>query len=214
MAVYSGAAPGVRELSALVITKVSVGPYNNNCYLLRCRVSGAQLMVDAANDPATLLELCGGRLDAVVTTHQHTDHWQGALAEVIAATGARTYAGEPDVGGIAVPTDVPLTDDDVIHCGEFTLRVVRLTGHTAGSVALLYDDPDGHGHLFTGDSLFPGGIGNTWGDAAAFESLFHDVKTRIFDRLDDDTWVYPGHGLDTTLGVERPSLPDWQARGW
>jgi glyoxylase-like metal-dependent hydrolase (beta-lactamase superfamily II) len=204
----------VRELAELTISKISVGPADNNCYLLRCRATGAQLMVDAANEPATLLQLCDGRLDAVVTTHRHRDHWQHALAEVVAATGAVTYAGAPDVDGIAVATDVPLDEGDVIRFGELGLRVIRLTGHTPGSVALCYDDPAGPAHLFTGDSLFPGGVGNTFGDPEAFASLLADVETRIFDRMPDDTWVYPGHGRDTTLGAERPSLPQWRSRGW
>lgn len=171
-------------------------------------------MIDAANESEVLLDFCDRHLDAVVTTHQHRDHWERALAAVVDATGATTYAGEPDVSGISVPTDVPLRDGDIIACGAFELRVIRLTGHTPGSVALLYDDPDGHPHLFTGDSLFPGGLGNTFGDSEAFATLFEDVEGKIFGNLPDETWVYPGHGRDTTLGVERPSLAEWKARGW
>jgi glyoxylase-like metal-dependent hydrolase (beta-lactamase superfamily II) len=78
----------------------------------------------------------------------------------------------------------------------------------------VYDDPNGHPHLFTGDSLFPGGIGNTQGDQKRFTSLINDVESKIFARLPDETWVYPGHGRDTTLGAERPALPAWRARGW
>ncbi|MFC9479775.1 MBL fold metallo-hydrolase [Streptomyces griseus] len=214
MTAYSGVAPGVRELSALTISKVAVGPGDNNCYLLHCHSTGKRLMIDAANEPEVLLDFCDRRLDAVVTTHQHWDHWENGLAAVVDATGARTYAGEPDVPGIKVPTDVALHDDDIITCGAFELRVIRLTGHTPGSVALLYDDPEGHPHLFTGDSLFPGGLGNTFGDPDAFASLLKDVEEKIFDRLPDSTWVYPGHGKDTEIGVERPSLPEWRARGW
>ena len=68
--------------------------------------------------------------------------------------------------------------------------------------------------MFTGDSLFPGGVGNTERDAVRFDRLYTDVAERIFDRLPDETWVYPGHGKDTTLGAERPSLPEWRQRGW
>lgn len=214
MTAYTGAAPGVRKLSRLTISKVSVGRGDNNCYLLHCHSTGQQLMIDAANEPEVLLDFCDRRLDAVVTTHQHWDHWEHALAAVVEATGATTFAGEPDVPGIAVPTDVPLRDGDIITCGAFELRVIRLTGHTPGSVALLYDDPDGHPHLFTGDSLFPGGLGNTFGNTDAFASLFADVEGKIFNNLPDETWVYPGHGRDTTLGAERPSLAEWRARGW
>ena len=95
-----------------------------------------------------------------------------------------------------------------------TLSVIAIAGHTPGSIALLYDDPSGHPHLFTGDSLFPGGVGNTFGDEAAFLQLIDEVETKVFQRLPDDTWFYPGHGDDSTLGAERSSLPDWRARGW
>jgi glyoxylase-like metal-dependent hydrolase (beta-lactamase superfamily II) len=91
--------------------------------------------------------------------------------------------------------------------------VIHLVGHTPGSIALLYDGPD-RPHLFTGDSLFPGGVGNTFGDRDNFVSLLNDVSTKLFDRLPDDTWVYPGHGKDTTLGTERPHLQEWRDRGW
>jgi glyoxylase-like metal-dependent hydrolase (beta-lactamase superfamily II) len=79
---------------------------------------------------------------------------------------------------------------------------------------LLYQDPDGTAHLFTGDSLFPGGVGNTRGNKKDFTSLINDVEHKLFNRLPDDTWFYPGHGRDSTLGAERPHLGEWQARGW
>lgn len=214
MKVYTGTAPGVRELADLTIGKRSVGRGDNNCYLLRCRSTGRQLMIDAASEPEVLLDFCDRRLDAVVTTHRHWDHWEHALAAVVDTTGATTYAGAPDIQGIAVPTDVAMRDGDTITCGSFTLRVIRLTGHTPGGIALLYEDPAGHPHLFTGDSLFPGGVGSTFGDAEAFATLIDDVESKVFDQLPDETWVYPGHGRDTTLGAERPSLLEWRARGW
>ena len=83
--------------------------------------------------------------------------------------------------------------------------MIHLRGHTPGSVALVYEDPSGTPHIFTGDSLFPGGVGNTDKDPARFASLIDDVEHRVFDVLPDETWVYPGHGDDTTLGAERPS---------
>jgi glyoxylase-like metal-dependent hydrolase (beta-lactamase superfamily II) len=212
--VTRGGGADVRELAGLTISKVSVGPMDNNAYLLRCRQSGSQLLVDAADDAETLLVLAGdGGLQQVVTTHQHADHWQ-ALATVVEATGARTLAGRADADGIPVPTDIPLDDGDRVSVGAVELEVITLVGHTPGSVALLYRDPDGHPHLFTGDSLFPGGVGNTRGNAANFASLIDDVEHKLFDRLPDETWFYPGHGKDSTLGVERPALPEWRARGW
>ncbi|MDT0379901.1 MBL fold metallo-hydrolase [Streptomyces sp. DSM 42041] len=213
-AVKVGGPADVHELADLMISKAAVGPMDNNTYLLRCRATGEQLLIDAANEPETLLRLIGeDGIAGVVTTHRHGDHWQ-ALAEVVGATGARTYAGRYDAEGIPVPTDVPLEDGDTVRVGRVELTARHLVGHTPGSVALVYDDPHGHPHLFTGDCLFPGGVGNTFGDTEAFTTLLHDVQTKLFDRLPDETWVYPGHGADTALGTERPHLAEWRERGW
>jgi len=211
-----GSGSGVLDLPALTITKIlaSVGAdATTNCYLLQCKETGAKLMIDAAGEPERLVELCDGRLDLVVTTHRHWDHWELGLAEVVRATSARTYAGAPDVPSIEVPTDVPVEDGDHIAFGAITLTAIRLTGHTPGSVALLYEDPDGHPHLFTGDSLFPGGPGRTT-NPTEFTSLMDDLEAKVFGKLPDDTVIWPGHGKPTTLGAERPSLPAWRARGW
>jgi len=217
--VAPGGAPDVRELTHLSISKVAVDEkMSNNCYLLRCRATGTQVLVDAAAEPETLLPLIGdGGLAAVVTTHQHWDHHR-ALADVVAATGAAVIAGAPDAEAITEQTGVPVArpvgQGDTIAVGECTLEVIAIAGHTPGSIALLYDDPDGPPHLFTGDSLFPGGVGNTFGDEAAFARLIDDVEAKVFQRLPDDTWFYPGHGDDSTLGAERPQLGEWRARGW
>jgi glyoxylase-like metal-dependent hydrolase (beta-lactamase superfamily II) len=212
-AVSPGGPAGVRELPALTISKLSVGPMDNNAYLLRCRRTGEQLLIDAANEPDRLLDLIGVTgLSTVVTTHQHADHWQ-ALTAVVRATGARSLAHEADADDIPL-VNATVADGDTVQVGEAQLEVIHLVGHTPGSIALLYRDPNGHPHLFTGDSLFPGGVGNTWGSKENFESLITDVETKLFDRLPDETWFYPGHGKDSTLGAERPSLPEWRARGW
>ncbi len=209
-----GGTPAVRELPELVITKVAVGPMDNNAYLLRCRRTDEQVLVDAADEPDTLLRVVGdGGLSRVITTHRHADHWQ-ALPMVVDATGARTVAGAADADELPVDVAERVVDGDKVPVGRCELDVIHLVGHTPGSIALLYDDPEGSPHVFTGDSLFPGGVGNTHGSADNFASLFRDVRTKLFDRLPDETWVYPGHGDDTTLGAERPHLPEWQARGW
>ncbi|GAA3243695.1 MBL fold metallo-hydrolase [Streptomyces lavendulae] len=213
-AVKVGGPADVHELADLMISKVAVGPMNNNAYLLRCRATGAQLLIDAAAEADTLIGLIGDDgIESVVTTHRHGDHW-GALAEVVEATGARTYAGAFDAEGIPVATDVPVQDGDKITVGRVELTARHLVGHTPGSIALVYDDPHGHPHVFTGDCLFPGGVGNTHGDAKAFTSLLDDVETKLFGELPDETWVYPGHGNDTMLGAERPHLAEWRERGW
>jgi glyoxylase-like metal-dependent hydrolase (beta-lactamase superfamily II) len=216
--VRRGGPVAIRELADVVIRKVAVGRMDNNAYLLTCRLSGAQLLVDAAGDADTLLDLVragnpAGRLDLVLTTHRHADH-QGALAAVVAATGAPTAAGADDAAGIAVPTVRPVRHRDVLTVGALMLEVIALRGHTPGSVALVYREPSYGAHLFTGDSLFPGGVGNTDHDPVRFASLLDDVTRRLFDPFDDAAWVYPGHGADTSLGAERPHLPGWRARGW
>jgi glyoxylase-like metal-dependent hydrolase (beta-lactamase superfamily II) len=212
--VSPGGAPDVRDLAALSITKVSVGPMDNNAYVLRCRATGEQMLIDAANEPDRLLAVVGpAGLTAVVTTHQHLDHWV-ALEEVLAATGARNLAHPADADGLPVAPE-PLKDGDPVRVGACELEVIHLVGHTPGSIALLYRDPapGGTAHLFTGDSLFPGGPGKTT-SPENFTSLMDDLEEKVFGRLPDDTWFYPGHGKDSTLGAERSALPDWRARGW
>ena len=207
-----------RTAGCLEITKVAVdADMSNNCYVLHCTERDDTILIDAADDASTLLGLIGDRrLSAIVTTHQHWDHHR-ALAEVAAAhPDAEIVAGEPDAGDITKQTGVdvtrPVADGDTVTVGSCDLRVVRLTGHTPGSIAL-YFEADG-GHLWTGDSLFPGGVGNTFGDDDAFHRLLDDVESKLFDALPESTYFYPGHGDDSTLGKEKPSLPDWRRRGW
>ncbi|OLT37274.1 Zn-dependent hydrolase [Actinomadura sp. CNU-125] len=215
--VEPGGRPDVRELPGLTVTKVSVGPYDNNAYVLRCTATGEQLLVDAANEASRLLELVGdGPLARIVTTHRHQDHWM-ALSEVARATGAPVVAHPHDAEALPEPVAEPVEDGGTVRVGRATLEVIHLRGHTPGSIALLYDaggELADRPHLFTGDSLFPGGIGNTWGDPTLFKQLLADVEERVFERLPDATWFYPGHGKDSTLGRERPGIPEWRARGW
>lgn len=212
--VQVGGPADVRELPALTVSKLAVGPFDNNAYLLRCTETGEGLLIDAAAEPDRLLALIGDQpLGAIVTTHQHGDHWQ-ALEQVAKVTGAQVIAHPLDAPALPVPAGRTVEHGDTIPLGRVSLEVIHLRGHTPGSIALLYDGGEAGTHLFTGDSLFPGGVGNTWKDAERFNQLYDDVVTRVFDRLPDETWVYPGHGKDTTLGAERPSLPEWKARGW
>jgi glyoxylase-like metal-dependent hydrolase (beta-lactamase superfamily II) len=212
--VKPGGSADVRELADLVITKVSVGEYDNNAYLLHCRRTDEQLLIDAAAEPERLMTTIGDAgLATVVTTHQHGDHWQ-ALEAIVDATGATTVMGGDDAAAMPVRIDRTVKDGDTITVGVVELEVIHLVGHTPGSIALLYDDPEGTPHLWTGDSLFPGGVGNTFGSEENFASLLHDVTTKLFDRLPDETWFYPGHGNDSTLGAERPQLAEWRERGW
>jgi len=208
-----GGPADTREIDGITLAKVAVGPMDNNAYLLRDNSTGQALLIDAAAEPARLLDLIGSTpVEKIVTTHQHWDHW-GALAEVKAATGAVTVAHPLDAPGIPVTSDELVDDACVVRFGGVELQAIHLTGHTPGSIALLLRASD-RPHLFTGDCLFPGGVGNTQKDASRFSSLLDGVQAKLFGQLPDETWVYPGHGKDTTLGVERPHLEEWRARGW
>jgi glyoxylase-like metal-dependent hydrolase (beta-lactamase superfamily II) len=132
---------------------------------------------------------------------------------MVDTAGAATFAGDADADELPVAVDDRLQHGDEITLGETSLEVIHLRGHTPGSVAVLYRDPAGRPHLFTGDSLFPGGVGKT-ASPEDFGSLIDDVETRVFDVLPDETWFYPGHGDDSTLGAERPHLAEWRERGW
>lgn len=213
----------------LDLRTVSVGPMDNRCYLLADPVaaggSGGWLLVDAAAEPERLLALLDEALPAqergqglVVTTHRHDDH-TGALVRFAQATGAPTAAGDDDADALPLAPDRRLHHGDVVRVGEHELGVTALRGHTPGSVALLLPAgalPGAEGevaHLFTGDSLFPGGPGKTW-SPEDFTSLVDDLEERVFAVLPDSTVVHPGHGETTTLGAERPRLGEYRARGW
>jgi glyoxylase-like metal-dependent hydrolase (beta-lactamase superfamily II) len=214
--VEPGGPPLVARLSGTVtMIKISVGPVDNNAFLLQS-TSGASLLIDAANDDDRLLNIIADKhLDTIVTTHRHADHWQ-ALPSLAAAARAKLICGQPDLEAISTGAGVEgmvgVWDGDQLELGTERLEVIGLVGHTPGSITLAYAGA-GVTHLFTGDSLFPGGPGktNTPGD---FTSLMNDLESKIFDRFDDNTVVHPGHGDDTTLGTERPHLGEWRKRGW
>jgi glyoxylase-like metal-dependent hydrolase (beta-lactamase superfamily II) len=211
--VQVGGPADVRELPGLTISKLAVSDMANNAYLLRSTATGEALLVDAAAEPEALRALIGDAdLRTVVTTHGHWDHHR-ALPEVVAATGAVTVAGAADAADLPVPVQRTVEHGDTVTVGDQTLEVVHLRGHTPGSIALIWRGPGDAGvHVFTGDSLFPGGPGRTT-SRENFTSLMDDLEARIFP-LPDETWFYPGHGKDSTLGAERPHIPEWRARGW
>jgi glyoxylase-like metal-dependent hydrolase (beta-lactamase superfamily II) len=206
-----------RTLPGVSIVKASVGPMDNNAYLVTCSATGETLLIDAANEPDVLIDLVRSqapKVSLIVTSHQHFDHWQ-ALEALAQATGAPTAAHEIDADPLPVKPDRLLAGGDTVQIGELTFDVIHLRGHTPGSVALALDGAATGGvtQLFTGDCLFPGGVGKTW-QPGDFTQLLEDVTTRVFDVYGDSTVVYPGHGDDTTLGAERPNLADWRERGW
>lgn len=210
-----GGPADVRDLPGLRVTKLAVGPYDNNVYLLRCAATGTTVLVDGAAEGDRILATLGeDPLVTVVQTHGHFDHVQ-AIPEIVAATGARLlcHAGDESMMPTGQAPEL-VADGDVVEVGEARLRAIHLEGHTPGGLALLYEGDPERPHLFTGDSLFPGGPGATQNDPERFARLMDDLEGKVFGALPDETWVYPGHGKDTTLGAERPSLPEWRARGW
>ncbi|MCQ9368401.1 MBL fold metallo-hydrolase [Brevibacterium sp. 91QC2O2] len=210
-------------LGDVTVRWISVSDMENNVYLLTSAATGAQVLIDAAADAPAIRELIaagsGSAPVAILTTHRHWDHVR-ALAE-IAGTGAEgntipVYAGADDAQAVAEESGAPV-DRQINHLEDlafpgFTLHAVKLRGHTPGSIAYVLAD-GAQTIIFSGDSLFPGGPGKTWNEAD-FDSLMADLQARIFAVYPDDALVLPGHGDTTTLGAERPHIPEWLARRW
>jgi glyoxylase-like metal-dependent hydrolase (beta-lactamase superfamily II) len=203
--------------TAVMVTKLSVGPMDNNCYVLGDTNAAVGLVVDAAADAARILDAIGDlRVAAILTTHGHQDHWQ-ALHEVATATGATVVYHEAERARIPVAADRLVEHDATLTFGAAAVTLRHTPGHTDGSMCAILtgvadDRPAIATHLFAGDTLFPGGPGATQ-DAERFRQIMRSVREQLFI-LPDDTWVYPGHGDDTKLGDERGQLDHWQARGW
>jgi glyoxylase-like metal-dependent hydrolase (beta-lactamase superfamily II) len=217
--------PKLDAFGNLEIHYAEVNDYENNCYVIVDVPTGAALIVDAADNLPAIIELvdlasrraadAGAaqvRVTGVLTTHRHQDHWQ-ALEATKAHFGVPSYAGAEDAPELPGETEHTLGDGDTVALGSQQIEVVGLRGHTPGSVALALRAPEHPVRLITGDSLFPGGIGNTFGDSDAYAQLLGDVVERIFRRFADDTIFYPGHGLPSTLGRERGFLHAWRLTG-
>ena len=194
--------------SAVEVRKLSVGGMDNNAYVLVDTGSNAALLIDAADDSERLLaEVDGLELTAIVTTHGHRDHWQ-ALDRVADVTGSPVWLHPDDASMVPRAADRAAADGEILRFGASSVRLIHTPGHTPGSTCLLLGDS----HLFTGDTLFPGGPGRTT-SPEDFTTIMRSLHERLFT-LGDDTWVYPGHGDDTALGRERPHLDEWRTRGW
>ncbi len=191
------------------IDKVVVGPFENNAFVVRCVSSGEAVLVDAANEHELLIPLCRALgVRRVLTTHGHWDHVQAIVAARNAGIDVGIAAGDADM---IDSYDFVIEDDDVIEVGELRLRTIHNPGHTPGSTSFRLEE---HPVLLTGDTLFPGGPGNTNAHAlASFDTIIESIDRRLLT-LPADTLVMPGHGLDTTIGAERPHLDEWITRGW
>ena len=196
--------------SVVEVHKVVVGPFDNNVFVVRCRRTGDAVLIDAANEHEQLLALCQ-RLGVkrVLETHGHWDHIQAipALREAGYEVGVAALDAPrlKDVG-----YDVFIDDAEVIEVGKLRLRAIHNPGHTEGSISFAVVDTP---LLFTGDTLFPGGPGNTTLEGGDFATIIDSIDSKLFT-FDAETIVLPGHGLDTTIGAERPHLAAWVERGW
>ena len=201
-----------RRDGRLLVRKFSVEEMDNNVYIIADAQTRDALIVDAAARPQRILgEVADLEALAVVQTHGHWDHvraWDGLVDAGLPVWG---HPGDAEL--FPHDLDRELTHGDTIGVGELDVEVIHTPGHTDGSLHYLVRGEE-RPHLFTGDSLFPGGPGNTWNDADRFRQLMGGLKEKVFGPLPDETWVYPGHGDDTTLGEERPKIPEWEERGW
>jgi glyoxylase-like metal-dependent hydrolase (beta-lactamase superfamily II) len=191
------------------IHRLVVGPVDNNVFVLRCTETGEAVLLDAANEHEKLLELCQ-RLGVrkVMETHGHWDHIQA----VPAVRDAGYEVGVTAADAAMLPSyDFVLEHDTVIPVGRLRLRTIATPGHTPGSMSFLLE---GSPVLFSGDTLFPGGPGNTKSESGDFTAIISSIDDLLFSPLDPATIVMPGHGLDTTIGQERPHLQEWVDRGW
>jgi len=191
------------------ITRVVVGPMDNNVYVVRCRRTGESVLIDAADDGNQLVELCQSlNVTKVLTTHGHQDHIQAVPA--VRAAGYGVGIGADDVGMLEA-NDFIIDDDSVFPVGDLVLRTIHTPGHTPGSMCFVIE---GSPVLLAGDTLFPGGPGATKFPGGDFATIIASIGERLFARLPDDTVVLPGHGDKTTVGAERPHLQEWADRGW
>ncbi len=195
--------------SRIDVHRYVVGPVDNNVFIIRCKETGDALLIDAANEHDKLLEICQAlNVRRVIETHGHWDHIQA----VPAIRDAGYEVGVTAEDAAMLPSyDFILEDEAVIEVGRLRIHTHHTPGHTPGSMSF---SVEGSPLLFSGDTLFPGGPGNTSFDGGDFATIMKSLEDRMFSAFPADTLVLPGHGLDTTLATEAPHLDEWADRGW
>jgi glyoxylase-like metal-dependent hydrolase (beta-lactamase superfamily II) len=195
--------------AGIEVHKVVVGPVDNNVFVIRCTETGDAVLIDAANEHERLLDLCQALgVRTVLETHGHWDHIQAIPA--VREAGYQVGVTAEDAAMLD-SYDYLLEDDTVVEVGRLRIRTVLTPGHTAGSICFHVEDTP---LLFSGDTLFPGGPGATGFEGGDFDTIIGSIENRLFKVFGSETLVLPGHGDNTTIGAESPSLDDWVARGW
>jgi glyoxylase-like metal-dependent hydrolase (beta-lactamase superfamily II) len=197
------------EDTSVEVHRVVVGPMDNNVYIVRCRATGDAVLIDAANEHDRLLDLCRAlTVRRVVETHGHWDHIQAV--EAVRDAGIDVAVTSADAAMLPAYDQI-LEDSSTLEIGRLRIATIATPGHTPGSMCFAVE---GTPLLFSGDTLFPGGPGNTSFDHSDFAAIIESIEGRLFGAFGPDTLVLPGHGTSTTIGAETPHLDEWIDRGW
>jgi glyoxylase-like metal-dependent hydrolase (beta-lactamase superfamily II) len=187
------------------ITRLELGPFGTNAYIVVCQTTGDSIVVDAPGEADEVLsQLAGTKPKYIVITHTHIDHI-GALEELKSKLKIPVAVYSKDAARLPSRPDIELNDGDIVEVGKLKLKVLHTPGHTPGSLCLLVGK-----YLISGDTIFPGGPGKT-GTPADFKQIVKSIENKLFV-LSDDTEVYPGHGDATVLGKEKKEFADFASR--
>jgi glyoxylase-like metal-dependent hydrolase (beta-lactamase superfamily II) len=185
-----------------------VGTFENVVYVVRDPETREGYVIDAGWEPDTIASaVADTNVKGILITHGHNDH-HDQLDALKSRIGAPAGIGEADKGMLKSPPEFTIADGQELRFGTAVMRAVHTPGHTPGSTCFVVGNV-----LFSGDTLFPGGPGNTKTSTGDFPTIIRSIRDRLFS-LPDETTVYPGHGKGTTIGMEKPHLDEWIERGW
>ena len=179
------------------LKRLEVGSFENNCYILICPRTREAVIIDPAAEAEKILRsIQRTSVKYILMTHGHMDHI-GALEEVQDSIHAPVGIHEQEARALRRKPDFFLQDGQILTFGGGSLKALHTPGHSPGAVCFLSGKT-----LFSGDTIFPNGPGNTSIPRADFQEILRSIHSKIFT-LPDDTVIYPGHGLETTVGREK-----------